>query len=92
MPTDAIGIYKSAMLPCFLQASLRKFKKHLDALGNTILTNHGDRKRSIGECEAFRRWTFEYPPELSEAYFALFRGPSAEALPAFSATGSAMPK
>ena len=86
MPTDAIGIYKSATLPYFLQASLRQFKKRLDALETTILANHGSRKRSIGECEGFGHRRCGVPPELSEAFLALFRGPSVQALPAISAT------
>lgn len=65
MPTDAIGIYKSAKLPFFLQASLRYCKKCLDALGTTILANHGSRKRSIGECESFGQSTFWCSPELA---------------------------
>ena len=65
MPTDAIGIYKSAMLPFFLQASLRYCKKCLDALGTTILVNHGSRKRSIGESEGLGHRSFGVPPEIA---------------------------
>ena len=63
MPTDAIGIYKSATMPYFLQASFKNFKKSLDAFGNTILANHSRPQALDQRLIRLRTWTLDSPPE-----------------------------
>ena len=78
MPADANGIYKSAPLPYFLQASLRQFKKRLDALKTTILANHCSCKRAIGECEGSDIDVVVFPLT-DEAFLRSSVAPSVEA-------------
>ena len=61
---DAIGIYESATLPGSPQASLMWRKKCLDALGTTVLINHGG-SQALGECENSRHRPLGIPPETS---------------------------
>lgn len=68
--------------------------KCLDALGTTVLVNHGGPQALDGECEGFGHRLCSVFPLNKRASLRSFRGPSVQALLAISVTQSilAMPE